>query len=352
MKIGIIGCGTIAKEHAGIVKKLFPDALLTFCDINKIYAEKMAAKYNGKSFYDNIDELLEKEMPDTIHVLTPVSGHAGIAEKALNAGCHVYIEKPVTETIAEYSRITDLAKAKGKKVCAGYSALGMPVVLRAKEVIDSGKFGRLIAVHCSFGNSWPGNTIPYGNPNHWAYLMTGGVLQNMADHPTSLILDALERVDDFKIFYSRRNLLPNDCPDLLHVAVRNQNQIGSLTLSLGHGSADKRIHYILEGGSIIVDLARQLYCATEGKGPHNFIKKTLSGITEGFSLSGGTINNIFSVATGKLKKNPGLVNVVTNYYRAVNSNQELLVKERTVINTITLLENVWKEIGNKYNNKE
>lgn len=343
MKVGIIGCGLIARSHIRILKKLLPEVQISLYDIEHNKAIICASEMQIDLVYSNPDDLFSSEKPNSVHILTPPSSHAELAKKAILANCHVLIEKPVTTTSEEYINIYNLAQKHNRVLCVDYSILGMPIVLKAKEEISSGRFGRLIAVHCNFGCTWPGNSIPYGDPNHWAYFLDGGILENMADHPASIVLDMLDPIEDYKILFSRRNILPYDCPDLLHVSIRNQNQIGSFTLSMGHGIIERRAHFFFENGSLIIDLSRQLYSAS--KGSSNFINKTLSGLNEGRSFAFGTLKNIFQVITGKLQRDPGIVGILENYYNCILSEGKLLVSHETVLAVTNLLENVWKEIN-------
>jgi len=345
MKIGIIGCGKIAEAHARAIKKMMRNVQLYLCDINRENAESLATLFGAQGIYINLEELLSKETLDTVHILTPVYGHFEIAEKALLAGCHIYIEKPATETIVEYKKLCGLAKSKGKIICAGYSALGMPAILKARKEIASGTLGRLIAVHCDFMCSWPNNIIPYGDPNHWSYSMKGGILQNMADHPASLVIDAMDGIQEHNMFFSRRNVLPNDCSDLLHVALQNQDQVGSFTIYLGQGNAHRQVQYFLEKGTIIVDMTRQLVSFIRNQGPLNFIKKTLTGINMGWDFAGGSVCNILRVIKGSLQRNPGIVNLIRNFYSTIHGEEELIVKYSTVVQIVSLLEDIWNEIN-------
>lgn len=345
MKVGIVGCGTIAHSHIKTVKEKIKNIDLLLCDTNKDRADDLGTEYNAKEIFYSIDDLLSGEKPDTVHILTPPRSHSSLAQKAIMAGCHALIEKPATETIKEFEDLTELARRKNKILCVNYSTLGMPVVVKAKELVSSGKLGRMVAVHCVYACSWPGNTIPYGNPAHWAYYLKGGVLQNWADHPASLILDFLGPIEDYKICYTRRNVLPNNCPDLLHVSVRSNDQIGSFTLSLGHGSTDIRAHLILEEGTIIVDIRKMLLACYRGKGPQNIIKRSLSGISEGYSLAGGVIKNGFKLIAKKLKREPGIFRIIDNFYKCINGEEELLVKYSTVAAVTRLLEKAWENIS-------
>jgi predicted dehydrogenase len=344
VKSGIIGCGVIAASHLRILQRIRPERSVYLCDIDQSKTKQLAARFPVQGIYSSVDDFLRSEKPDAVHIVTPPHTHAALAEQAILAGCHVFLEKPVTETAEDYVRISQLASGCEKVLCCGYSTLGMPVVIRAMREARSGRLGRLIAVHCSFAGSEPGGVIPYGNSNHWAYLLRGGVLQNMIDHPLSLVIELMDPIEAHSVFVARRNILPYDCPDLIHVSLRSRDQIGSITLSLGHGCNERRAQLLFEGGSIMIDMGRQLYSLIPGRGPQNFVKKALSGISEGYAFAGGTVKNIVQGLTGKLQRDPGIVNVMEGFYKTIETGTGLLASPRVVLALTTLLDDIWNEI--------
>lgn len=212
-------------------------------------------------------------------------------------------------------------------------------------MIGSGSLGRVVAVHCTFAGSEGGGMIQYKDPHHWAYRLRGGILQNMIDHPLSLALSALDPVDRHHLTVNRRNILPYGCPDLMHLSLANDHQVGSVTLSLGHGCNERRAQFILEGGSIVIDMGRQLIGSIQGRGPQNFVKKALSGVSEGVAFAGGTVGNMVKAVRGKLARDPGIAAIMQNFYQAMESGEPLIVRHETVLAMTGLLDDVWKEVG-------
>jgi predicted dehydrogenase len=344
MRIGIVGCGKIARTHAAILKKDVRGADLVFCDRNGDRAEKLARSFSSGSTYQSLDELLAAERVDALHVLTQVASHGNLARKALEAGVHVYVEKPVTETAAEYGALLELARKSGKHLCAGYSMLGMRLVRKAKQIIESGAFGGLVTVHCDFNTS-PRQGIPYGSADHWAYSLRGGILQNVADHPCSLVVDAIGEIDEQRVMASRRNKLPRGCADLLHVAVGNDRSLGSFTISSGNGNAHAQAVYFLESATILLDLRRQLFSLTTGRGPQSFARRVLSGLSLGWSFGRGTVGNAARALTGSLESQPGIRGLIRGFYGSIEAGSEAIVEDRTVLRILNLQERVWEELG-------
>ncbi len=345
MKTAIIGCGAIAASHVRILKKLRPETRIVACDVDLRRARAFANQWKIPAAYGDPGEMLAAEHPDAVHILTPPGTHAALAEQVLTAGAHAYVEKPVTERAAEFDRLATLAAGQARILYGGYSTLGMPVVLRAMDAVRSGSLGRVVAVHCTFAGSEGGGMIQYKDPSHWAYRLRGGILQNMIDHPLSLVLAALDPVTSHTVTVNRRNMLPFDCPDLLHLSVANDHQLGSVTLSLGHGCNERRALFILEGGSITLDMGRQLLHIIRGRGPQNFVKKALSGIMEGKASAGGTVGNMIQAARGKLARDPGIASIMQNFYGACEAGEPMIVRHETVRALTGLLDAVWEEMG-------
>ncbi len=344
MKTGLIGCGAIAGSHLRILKRIMPSSQIYLYDADRSKAELLASQAPVAGICGSLDDLFGAIHPDAVHILTPPKTHATLAGAALRSHCNVFLEKPVTETLEDYRMLAELAASNGRVLCCDYSTLGMPVVMKALEAIRSGSLGRLIAVHCNFAGSEGGGMIPYKDPDHWAYLLRGGILQNMLDHPASLVLAAMDPIQDQQIFYARRNLLPYDCPDLIQVSVRNADQVGSFILSMGHGCNERNAQFLLEGGSIQIDMGRQLYSCIRGRGPQNFLKKAMSGISQGYASIGGTFRNVLQAVTGKLQRDPGIANMVKNFYETIEGRSTLMIPSGTVEAITTLDEIIWKEV--------
>jgi predicted dehydrogenase len=223
----------------------------------------------------------------------------------------------------------------------------MPVVLKAREEIKKGGLGRLVSVSCSFSGSPGDSTIPYSNPYHWAYNLRGGILQNMIDHPLSLVLCFLESVDNFKVTSLARNALPNEVKDMIQITLNNADQIGMVFLSFGHGSNHRAAELLFENAIIKMDLGRQLYSCIRGTGRQNFLMKAYSGISEGSSYIFGTINNFYNALTGKLQSDPGITNTLKNYYNAIAHNESLIVPQTLIIQLTSILDKIWDEVDSQ-----
>lgn len=124
LKIGIIGCGGIAKNKHLPSLALLADQveLVAFCDIEEERAVWAAKEYGseGAQTFANYEEVLKNSSIDVIHVLTPNVSHCEITIAALEAGKHVMCEKPMAMNSIEARKMIDTANRTGKKLTIGY----------------------------------------------------------------------------------------------------------------------------------------------------------------------------------------------------------------------------------------
>lgn len=139
--IGVIGCGIWGRN---IVRNFYNlNALNTVCDIDKDNIEMIKKNYPSVNVTDNFEDLLKNEDIEAICVITPSHTHFKIAKKVLEAGKHVYIEKPVSTIANEVSELKALADSKGLILMVGHLLLYHPAVNRLQMLISEGVLGKI-----------------------------------------------------------------------------------------------------------------------------------------------------------------------------------------------------------------
>lgn len=97
---------------------------------------------------DSVQLLLTQARPDVVHIVTPPHAHAALAVQALEAGCHVYVEKPFANTLDEASAVLSLAEERGLQACAGHQYLFERPAMDALTLLP--EIGRLVHVESVF----------------------------------------------------------------------------------------------------------------------------------------------------------------------------------------------------------
>jgi len=188
IRIGIVGCGTIANSaHIPAYAKREDVMLTYFCDIQKDRADLAAATFGGKAVYD-YRELLTKEDLDAVSICTPNDAHI-ISNAFLRAGKDVLCEKPAAKNLEQAQQMLQCAEETGRLLCIGVCNRFDTTVNRVKAQIEAGDLGKIYHVYISFRahRSIPGLGGPFTNKA----ISGGGALIDWGIHFIDLVLYCL-----------------------------------------------------------------------------------------------------------------------------------------------------------------
>jgi predicted dehydrogenase len=198
LKVAIVGCGKVADQHVEEIAKLPQLArVVGVCDLEPLMAEQLASRFSIAAHFDEFTRLLEELRPDVVHVTTPPQSHLPLARRALDAGCHVFVEKPLALDYEQAVALVEHARRCGRKLTIGYTFLFDPVALAMRELVQDGVVGDPVHVESYYGYPLAG---PYGkavmaDPSHWVHALPGGLFQNNIDH---LLYKLVEFIHDDK----------------------------------------------------------------------------------------------------------------------------------------------------------
>ncbi len=145
MKVGVIGVGKMGHNHVKILKSMKKDVkLVGIADINESQVRKVAEEYDTAAFTDYRD-LLAKGL-DAVCIVVPTTLHKTVAIDALDAGCHVLVEKPISSTIEEGHQMIAAANRNRRKILVGHIERFNPAVKILKEIIVDGVIGDIVSI--------------------------------------------------------------------------------------------------------------------------------------------------------------------------------------------------------------
>ncbi len=143
-RIAIAGAGYIGLAHLEVTQNS-PTCVLSAVVDPSPAAVDVAARA-GVPLYKSIDELLASDRPDGLILATPNHLHVAQGLQCIAAKLPILLEKPIATTVAEGEQLVKAAEAAGAKVLIGHHRAHSPIMAKAREVVDSGKLGKLVAV--------------------------------------------------------------------------------------------------------------------------------------------------------------------------------------------------------------
>lgn len=144
LKAAVIGVGSMGRNHVRILKQIDGVSLVGVCDVKEDTLVSVASDFGARPFTAYQDLLAEK--PDLVSIAAPTSLHQAMACDALDAGCHVFIEKPIAHTVEAADAILAKRNEAGRKVFVGHIERFNPVAAELKRCIDDGYLGDILCV--------------------------------------------------------------------------------------------------------------------------------------------------------------------------------------------------------------
>ncbi|HQM03406.1 MAG TPA: Gfo/Idh/MocA family oxidoreductase, partial [Candidatus Cloacimonas sp.] len=194
VKIGLIGCGRISKNHLDAVTQIPEAEFVAACDIVEEKMQAIAENYGIKNLYPNYQEMLEKEKLDLVSICTPSGLHPQMGIDVANHKINVLTEKPMATNIeAADALIKACDKNNVKLFVVKQNRLNSTMQL-LKRAIDKGRFGR---IYLAESNVFWQRPQAYYDAEKWrgTWEFDGGAFMNQASHYVDALYWLLGNVD-------------------------------------------------------------------------------------------------------------------------------------------------------------
>lgn len=159
LKIGVIGAGSMGKNHARVCSELHDIELAGIYDVDKDITKMVAERFHTKA-YPSYQDLLPKV--DAVIIATPTSTHFEISQSALSNGKHVLVEKPICDTIQNAQTMVKKAEDEHLILATGHIERHNPAVAFVKEGIQKNRFGDIISISSQRVSNLPGRIRDVG----------------------------------------------------------------------------------------------------------------------------------------------------------------------------------------------
>ena len=272
MKILMIGLGSIGQRHLRNIKRVYGEEAQilayrvrglkrTFSDTMQIRENvSLEEEYNIKSFDDLSKALLEK--PDIAYITNITKSHIPCAIACAKAGCHLFLEKPISDSLDGIEELAKIAAEKKLKVFVGYQNRFHPGIQYLKQFLAEGSIGRILSVRSVVGERL---TTMHTYENYKdTYMarkdMGGGVLLNQMVHELDYLYYLFGQPKSVYALGGINGNLGIDVEDNLDAIYRYESEQGTFPVSV-HADfyqypPSRFVKVVGEKGHIIVDLLK------------------------------------------------------------------------------------------------
>ena len=255
LKIGVIGCGSIAKHrHLPEYANNEHVEIVAVCDIVEERVNAIAEQYNAEA-YTNYEELLANSEIDAVSVCTPNYLHAPVSIAALKAGKHVLCEKPMATSKEEAEEMIQVAKQTNKKLMIAHNQRFVPSHQKARQLVASGELGKIYSFRTAFGHGGPEGWSADGKDS-WFFNKEQAFIGAMGDlgvHKTDLLRYILgEEFVEVGAFIETSAKQNTDVDDTAVCVLRTESGIiGTLAASWSYVSKEDNSTVIYAENAIV-----------------------------------------------------------------------------------------------------
>ncbi|MBQ7714534.1 MAG: Gfo/Idh/MocA family oxidoreductase [Clostridia bacterium] len=180
MKAVLVGLGVIGAGHFFAHRGVDGSQLEAVCDIRYDYAKERLTNFQSDTpLFADMEEMIDKCRPDIVDLATPTFTHADLAIKAMELGCDVLCEKPMSLFPDGCERMIEATRRTGRRLMIAHVVRFMAPYMYLKSVIESGKFGKLLRLDMKRIS-----TIPRVTSDNWMqdFDKAGGVILDLSIH--------------------------------------------------------------------------------------------------------------------------------------------------------------------------
>jgi predicted dehydrogenase len=297
LRVGVVGGGGAAFWHILSMRKIGNIEVAAICDENEARARRVAKAFHIKSAYADLSEMLGKEKMDVVDICAPPQTHPALAVRAMGAGRHVLTEKPMALTTKEADEMIKVARANQVQLGVVHNELFMPVVIKAREMVDEGVVGDVVGV--SITDSMARDADLILNKEHWCHKLPGGIFGEMLPHPVYLAQAFLGRLEPAAVHSWKLGSRDWMAADELRVVLEGKSGLATITESVNWPEDFMVLDIFGTKMSLHVDIWGAVMTGYGVAGEGRRFRRGWQNLELGFQRLGGTAAAAFNIISGR-----------------------------------------------------
>ncbi len=340
LKVAIIGCGLIAQQqHIPSLLKMRDVKLVAICDENEDLVKRTARIFNISRYYTDSSEMLGREEVNMVDICTPPQTHLALSIQAIEAGCHVLVEKPVALSLGEVDEIANAAKLNNVKVCQVHSFLFEPVMMKAHAVVNKGGIGDLVGIDITWLSLSAAALLR--NRDHWCHSLPAGIFTETLPHSIYLAAAFLGNLEPVAVLSRKFSSYDWVTADAVRIILEGRKVTGGITYSCNSPKNKFILNIYGTRKHLRIDLWNSVM--TEyGVGTGTRPSRALENLSQSFSILASTVSTMLSVITGKF--HTGHYTLIRRFIQSIQNDTEPPVTLQEARDVIEVIEKVTAQI--------
>jgi predicted dehydrogenase len=354
LKIAIIGCGKQADAHAVQIQELPRCEIVGVCDREELMAKQLYERFNVKHYFSDTKKLLEVTHPDIVHITTPPQSHLELGKLCLDAGCHIFFEKPFTLNSEQAAELINLAAEKNLKITVGHNNQFNHVTRRMRELIKNGYLGdsyvHIESIWCyDIGDKVFAKAL-LGDKKHWVRTLPGKLLHNVISHGISRIAEFLKNDSHQIIAHGfpsslMKSINEKDIIDELRVIISdNDNITAYFTFSSQIYPRVQQFRLYGLNNSLIVDDMHQVLIKVNNTNYKYYLNHFIPPFLYAKQYLENSGYNIKKFIKKDFHFESGRRFLIESFYRSITDGSPLPISYRDILLTSKIMDSIFAQI--------
>jgi predicted dehydrogenase len=357
LKVAIIGCGKIADSHASQIQRIAGCEIVGVCDREPLMARQLYDRFRVQRCFSNVQELLAEGRPDVVHITTPPASHFDLARTCLEAGCHVYVEKPFTLYASEAEELIRLADRKDLKITVGHDDQFTHVARRMRALVKSGYLGdgplHMESYYCyELARSGYSGAL-LGDKQHWIRRLPGMLLQNIISHGIARIAEYLTNDIPQVLAYGftsplLRSMGETEIIDELRVIIsENEGTTAYFTFSSQMRPSLHRFCVYGSRNGLMLDHDQDILIKLRGERFKSYIEKFAPPIILAKQYLGNLRVNMGYFLAMDFQMKSGMKYLIDSFYRSIQTGAPVPIPYREILLTARIMDAIFAQLSQK-----
>ena len=351
MRVAIVGCGKIADQHVQAIHRIPDSTIVAVCDQEPLMAGQLAERFKIPRQFTNVAEMLDSTNPDVVHITTPPQSHHDLGQQCLQAGSHVYLEKPFTVTAAQAQSLTRLAENRNLIVAAGHNYQFTAEMLEMRALCAQGFLGgrpRHLESHWSYDlgdRTYVGPLL--ANPEHWVRRLPGQLLHNIISHGIARLAEFLD--DEIVELHATahqsdglQRLGGQSVLDELRVLIRDcAGTTAFFCFSTQIKPGLNRLQLFGPQNSLLVDLTSGSLIKSPGRSYKSYLTFLAPQITSAKAHLANLSRNAGNILRWRLHQDNGMKELINRFYRSISHHGPPPIPYREIVLTARIMDSIF-----------
>jgi len=252
-RVLVVGVGSIGERHLRCFKTTGRTEV-GFVELNPDLRATIAKRYDlPESNFASLDDALAKGFTVGV-VCTPANSHIAITTRLVEAGLHVLIEKPLSTSFDGIDKLRTLALAKQRTVGMAYVYRSMPLIIKIREAIQSGKFGKVVQATIVCGQDFRFYRPAYRNIYYNSHATGGGAIQDALTHLVNATEWIVGPITRLTCDAEHKVLEDVNVEDTVHMIARHGEVMASYSLNQHQAANEISLNFACEKGVLRADV--------------------------------------------------------------------------------------------------